>query len=396
MRQSYYLRQRKIGGSFHVIFFDPLTGRQIDRSTGTSDEKKANAVAQGWLANGLPDSPQTNNITKKTLFCDYLYQFWDFNTSEYFREQETMGKEPHAEHSDEMQEAVNRYYRPYFQNTLLSQIDEEALQKFVIYLKKDKNLVASTVNSARNVATVALKFAKRKKIIQRFDFDSVLRAGGKTGKRGILEREEVDRLFSLEWQSIRSKMAVLIAYNTGLRMGEVRALRVCDIYENRISIQHSWGKKSNLKCTKNQEIREIPILTDLYAEIMAYIKELGLLSMDSLLFPGKNPKIPYNNRQIGKDFNKMLEKIGIDEQARKTRGIVYHGFRHLLAKNLAEKGVSKAIGMKILGHKTSRIFDYYASHADKETFKQMTESMERVLKQQPQVKNETIHFQRAY
>jgi hypothetical protein len=51
-----------------------------------------------------------------------------------------------------------------------------------------------------------------------------------------------------------------------------------------------------------------------------------------------------------------------------------------LAKNLAEKGTNKAIGMKILGHKTSRIFDHYASHVDKETFRQMTGALEDVLK----------------
>jgi len=129
MRQSYYLRQRKNGGSFHVIFFAPLTGKQINRSTGTNDEKRADAVAQAWLVNGLPGKPSNKNIARKTIFCDFLYQFWDFNTSEDFREQETMGKELHVEYADEMQKAVNRYYRPYFKDMLLSQINEVTLQK---------------------------------------------------------------------------------------------------------------------------------------------------------------------------------------------------------------------------------------------------------------------------
>jgi integrase len=38
---------------------------------------------------------------------------------------------------------------------------------------------------------------------------------------------------------------------------------------------------------------------------------------------------------------------------------IIHSWRHLLAKNLVENGVNKAIGMKILGHKTSHIFDLY-------------------------------------
>jgi hypothetical protein len=74
MRQGYYLRQRKNDGCFHVIFVDPATGKQTDRTSGTNDEKKANAIAQGWLSNGVPDKPKVNNVAKQTLFCDYLIQ----------------------------------------------------------------------------------------------------------------------------------------------------------------------------------------------------------------------------------------------------------------------------------------------------------------------------------
>ncbi|WP_461252368.1 hypothetical protein, partial [Treponema sp. R8-4-B8] len=146
---------------------------------GTNDEKKAHAIAQSWLANGLPENPNKNNIAKTTAFCDYLCGFWDFDTSEYFREQETMGKEPQPEHALEMQRIVRRYYLPYFKNKLLCEIDGELLQKFVVHLKLDKKLAASTVNSARNTAMKALRYACRKKIIKQFDFENVLRAGGK-------------------------------------------------------------------------------------------------------------------------------------------------------------------------------------------------------------------------
>jgi len=380
-QKKFYLETRKPSGIYYYIVRDPVSRRTIAyKSTGTTDKKQAEAIGIEWWADGLPKKSKNTNLNRKTTFCDYLHEFWNFETSDYFRELETMGKEPHQEHADEMQKAVERYYRPYFQSKLLVQIDEESLQKFVVHLKLDKKLAASTVNSARNAAFVALRFAKRKKHILHFDFDYVLRAGGKTKKRGILDKEEVDKLFSLEWPSVRSRMAVLIAYSTGMRMGEVRALRVCDIHENIINVQHSWSKKTKLKSTKNQETREIPILPELHEEIMAYIREMGLFGLDCLLFPGKNPKIPYNNRQIGKNFNKMLEKIGIDDQTRKERGIVYHSFRHLLAKNLVEGGVNKAIGMRILGQKTSRVFDEYASHVDKETLRQMTDAIKQVSK----------------
>ena len=145
MRQSYYLRQRKPGGSIHAIFIDPMTGKQTDRTTGTNDEKKAHAIAQGWLANGLPDKPSASTVAKTTTFCDFLHQFWDFDTSGYFREFETMGREPQPDHAFEMQKVVERYYRPYFLTKLLCQIDGETLQQFIVYLKIERKLAASTL-----------------------------------------------------------------------------------------------------------------------------------------------------------------------------------------------------------------------------------------------------------
>jgi integrase len=138
------------------------------------------------------------------------------------------------------------------------------------------------------------------------------------------------------------------------------------------------SRKDKLKCTKNRETRDIPILPELQKEITAYIRHMGLVKLDGFLLPGNKTEKPYDSVQIRKDFQKMLEKIGIDDTVRKKRGIVFHSWRHLLAKNLAEKGTKKAIGMKILGQKTSRIYDKYASHVDKETFRQMTEAVEKV------------------
>jgi len=388
--RRYYLRQRSKSGNWYAIFMNTVTKKQdFTRCTGTADKKYADSIAQEWLVNGLPGKPQAG-IDRKIMFCDYLRNFWDFETSDYFRELETMGKEPHPEHALEMQKAVERYYNSYFQNKLLCQIDGDTLQQFIVYLKIEKKLAASTVNSARNAALVALRYAKRKKMIRHFDFDNVLRAGGKPKERGILGNDEAEEIFDLEWPSIRSRMAALIAFNTGMRLGEIRALRVCDIHENRISVTQSWSGKNRLKCTKNRESREIPILPCLYDEIMAYIRQMVFLKLDCLLLPGKNPEIPYDSVQIRKDFQKMLEKIGIDDKNRRERGIVLHSFRHLLAKNLVEKGANKAIGMKILGHKTSQIFDHYASHIDKETFKQMTEALEMI--HQPDVPKKPISF----
>ncbi len=377
LMRLYYLHRRTETGAWYVTFTDPDTGKLgIRRSTKTASKREAESIAQMWLRDGVPGVEKPS----KKEFYTFLMEFWDFDNSEYFREQATMGKEPKRRHSRDMQGIIRRYFPDYFKTTLLSKIDEIALQKFLVHLKIEKKLSASTVNQARNAAFVALKYAKRHRLIKNFDFDAVLRASGRAEERGILEREEVKALFSLPWRDPRSRLICLIASQTGMRSGEIRALRLCDVQKDRIVVEHNWSEADGgLKSTKNGERREVPILPTLHEELTAYIKTYHqLFTLNSLLFPGANGNAPFVERQILKDFYSMLRQIGISDEERKERNIVFHSWRHYCAKNLAQV-TNRAIGMAILGHKTSEMFDHYAAHVDKETFAKMGEAIQQGL-----------------
>ncbi|MDL2230026.1 site-specific integrase [Treponema sp. OttesenSCG-928-L16] len=389
--RHFYLHQREQSGIWYVTFTNPLTGKLgIRRSTKTTNKRKAESQAQEWLREGIPDIPQSHSI----IFCDYLNDFWNRETSNYYREIKTLGKDPKPRHFKDMQSVVRRYFLDYFKKQLLGQVDEMNLHDFLVYLRLDKGLAPSTVNQARNAAFVALKYAKRRKLIRNFDFDAVLRVSGKTKDRGILEREEVDELFIRTWRDPRSRLMNLIASQTGMRMGEIQALRICDIHQEAISIVHSWNKvDGGLKSTKNNECRTVPILPELTIEIQTYIKQYRkTFRTDSFLFPSNLENTPYDDKQVRKDFYSTLKEIGISEVERRERNIVFHSWRHYCAKNLAQVA-NRAIGMAILGHKTSAMFDHYADHADKETFKKMAQAIKEGLR--PGLKqNNEIQFQK--
>jgi len=241
MRQ-YYLRQRSIGGKWYVIIMNTITKKQVlSRCSGTYDEKRADSIAQDWLVNGPPDS---NRLSKDIWqlrnmnFCDYLCNFWDFDTSDYIKERTTEGKQPMKSHPLEMKGIINRYYRLYFKQLLLCEITEEKITEFLVYLRTEKShiknankkpkigLAASTVKQARNAAIVPLRFAKRKKIIKTFDFDAVIKPNGDYVERGILSPDQVDALFNLKWRSIKAYLICKIASQTAMRIGEILVLRV--------------------------------------------------------------------------------------------------------------------------------------------------------------------------
>ncbi len=369
----YYLSRRSASSSWYVAFRDAKTGQVgTKRSTKTSDKRKAESIAQTWLRDGVPGLNQKSNIS----FVDYLDAFWDYDESLYIMESLAAGHHIHRRHASDMRNLVRRYYRPYFGGRLLRTIDESELRSFILFLKTEKKLASATVNQTRNVAFVAIRYAKRDKLIESFDFDQVLRCGGSSLPRGILEPEEVKKLFEVQWRDPRSRLVNLISAGTGMRMGEIRALQVKDIGLDRIFVRHAWSlEDGGLKDPKNHEAREIPLLASLRQNILIYLdKSLVVFNPDSLLFPGNREGRPFDERQIVKDFYRSLDLIGINHIARKERNLVFHSWRHYTAKNLSMIA-PKSIGMKILGHKTSTIFDHYANHMSKEDIATMRDAM---------------------
>ena len=69
----------------------------------------------------------------------------------------------------------------------------------------------------------------------------LMKFSGRPAKRGVLAEEEVGRLFKVRWADERARIGNLTAMSTGLRAGEVLALQVRDIGEDRLHVRHSWS-----------------------------------------------------------------------------------------------------------------------------------------------------------
>lgn len=85
--------------------------------------------------------------------------------------------------------------------------------------------------------------------------DGIERFGCDKTERGILIRKEVERLFSFEWENKKKQLANMLAAFTGMRAGEVSALRYCDIYDDRIYVNHNWSVVDGEKDPKRHEVR---------------------------------------------------------------------------------------------------------------------------------------------
>jgi integrase len=87
----------------------------------------------------------------------------------------------------------------------------------------------ATINHKLEAGSVALRWAHNHGMIEIDPTVGLRRFSGRVKVRGILTEQEVCRLFSLEWKDRRAYVGNILAATTGLRAGEILALKSVDI-----------------------------------------------------------------------------------------------------------------------------------------------------------------------
>lgn len=164
------------------------------------------------------------------------------------------------------------------------------------------------------------------------------------------------------------KTMFAVLFWTGLRKGEMLALRVCDIdFENKaIDVVNSWTgyEISSVKSTASERRIGIPNhLCDLIIELIEYHKGQRNLKNNDYLFTVRNPTIPMAPSNVNLQLKKITNRVGLPE-------IRVHYFRHSHASLLINKGVSLYIVSKHLGHEdiqtTANIYGHLYPNSEKE------------------------------
>jgi integrase len=173
------------------------------------------------------------------------------------------------------------------------------------------------------------------------------------------------------------KILILLGFNTGLRIGELRALNFNDIdmdYKT-IKIVHSIEYAPNntnlIKDTKNVYSKRIVNISDkLLNELLDYKKYLidkYNINDDSFLFMNhKNNKI-YSDTVLRKYFNEFIEKAGVPK-------IRMYDLRHSYVTSMMNLGYEIYAISKNIGHNDIRTTSNVYGHLSENLRKEMANS----------------------
>lgn len=389
------------GGSpyYSVKFRLPTGGYSKVRSTGKADRDEAIKVALGWLASGehLKDAKTIAKEKKKAelrsaLISDedlmlaveelkrrgaikgvilkdtpearnaYLYalDFWDWEKSDYIAEKLRQNHSMHKHHARQCRAHVERFWKKHVGNKMLAEVRRSDIDRAIRELFESP-LAGHSKNAIIRSFTVALKWAFNHEEIPKDITKGIVFFSEKSREREILTPEMARAIFSVEWKDERARLANVVAMLTGMRSGEIRALKPRDIGENCIYVRHSWNDEEGLKCPKNGEERTVQIPFDSVISDLAALYEKNPFreGADEFIFYSTMPHKPIDADILIDGLRDALTKIGLKEETAKK--YTFHAWRHFFATYMGGKVETKLLQMQT-GHKTKMMLEHYQSH----------------------------------
>lgn len=181
----------------------------------------------------------------------------------------------------------------------------------------------------------------------------------------VLSPEEVARLIEAAG-NIKYQTALSLAYGTGLRAGEVVALKVGDIDSQRMTLRVERGKGQ-----KDRYAMLSPVLLERLRVWWRVARAQGKMLDGGWLFPGMNPIDSLSTRQLNRAIHAAADAAQLDKR------VSMHTLRHSFATHLLEQKVDIRIIQVLLGHKKLDTTALYAQVAT-EILHQVISPLERL------------------
>jgi len=190
------------------------------------------------------------------------------------------------------------------------------------------------------------------------------------------ENAELPRLFAhLRTEPFR--MVCLVALKTGMRQGELLALRWSDVdLEQAVVRVRSSYTGGMLGSPKNRERRDVDLISDV-VELLARWREDHCGSIDGLVFSSENgrgflsPTIVLRRHLYPAMAAAEIRRVGPTQEKR-----TFHSFRHTFAKRALESGAQITWLSRHLGHSSLKVTTDIYGHWERAERKLQAAKME--------------------
>ncbi|MDC7241166.1 MAG: site-specific integrase, partial [Spirochaetales bacterium] len=227
-----------------------------------------------------------------------------------------------------------------------------------------------TKNNILSTFKIVLTEASQEGIIPRNPLELVKQLARQNAKRDIFSDDEITSLFPTDdtelfdlWDEQRLAVSIYLLYCTGIRSGELRALRWKDvIWDDELgglSIMHAVKNNQEIGLPKNGKTRVV-VMDQRGAKLLTnWLDATPFNEMDDLIFYGSSRSTPMERGVLSKKLIKVLAKLEIDTS---KRNLVVHSFRHTFNTRMRRVLPQETLQM-LTGHQSKEMSEHY-DHPD--------------------------------
>jgi integrase/recombinase XerD len=223
-----------------------------------------------------------------------------------------------------------------FINKSARSVSSRDIKKYLAYLR----IGCDYRNTSLNNAISALQFYYEK-VLRRKIFYDIKRPKKEKFLPIVLSRREIVKIINTTTNTKR-KLALSLAYGSGLRVSEVVNLKVRDVNFDQLTLRIRSSKGYKDRITLLSRMMKMDLRPYLTAQ-----------DKTEYIFPGqRGSKMAIRTMQI--IFEKALARSGVKKNA------TFHSLRHSFATHLIEMGTDIRYVQALLGHQNMKTTQVYA------------------------------------
>jgi integrase len=367
-KEDFTLYARTMKDGRKVWYYQTWDGdRRIPgQSTGLTSKTDARKYCARLKAEGrlvpVPAEMQEQNPTLREWAESE--HWWQWGECRYLRGQLARSDEdkPGVSHryADDALRDLRQWILPYHGDKRLDEITPKDCER-LLFTWQEKGLSKKSINNKASVYRIMLSEAARLGTISVNPWDRVKAFKPSARPKGILTIEEARTLLdparvSEIWSGNQVYYsASLLAAVTGMRLGEVLALKGSDIFPDHVHVAGSWASGYGTGKTKTKRVDDIPIPRFVYDTIDSWRAWEGFVFS---LTAGARP--------VGKDatlraLRTALVKIGVSRADQKQRNIGFHSWRAFANTFMRARGIPDAKVRMLTRHASEEMTEHYSA-----------------------------------
>lgn len=247
-------------------------------------------------------------------------------------------------------EIVRHQLIPFFGGKPLSEVKPIDVETFRAQRRKRDGAVPclQTINNDHTVLKHCLNVAIRRGLMITNPASAIPLPDPHNERDRVLSEEEWNRLY--EAAKPHLKPVLLLAYHLGQRFGEI-----VNLTWDRVDLQRGFITLRAID-TKTKKPRRVPLTPAVKASFHELAKVRSLKTNHVFLYERKPIK------QLSRSFRTALRESGIQD-------FRFHDLRHCASTNLRRAGVDTATAMRIVGHKSEKMWKRYNAMEDSDLLK---------------------------